>query len=189
MSKKRSSQDFYLIENTKRAKKCNSYSADGADCQRCKAKNITGERCRRLVCNGLPVCFQHLNSCSKLCASYILNPVNRGIFNAFSAKHVEGSDLSKPVFNTGEGITTILLDYFDKSTRPATHAGSSHYVQDYDGAYYNEPKQLRNTYGSIFNHDDTKTPNARMQIDRTMFTPVVKLIATRPIYNDEMILV
>jgi hypothetical protein len=157
-------------------------------CNRCIADNVDNTKCKRIVCLGLPYCFQHLKSFKHLQIrdSEIPNS-GKGLF----AVNPDARRANAVVFNTDGDICDYhgeLIDHAELVRRYGTHTAPYGMTIKQHERY--EDGALVRGVGTLVNHMTGRNANAAFKI--VMINKKahhVKLQALKPIRNGDEIYV
>lgn len=151
-------------------------------CEQCSAQSASGARCKRVVCIGLPYCWQHTRS---ICHVTIRDGVHgKGLFAwTPGAGHARVFEPGDPiVVYGGDYLVTAQIDqrYGPRTTAPYALQITQNHIVD---------AACKRGIGSVANapRGTNKKTNAEYAINHTTGTMILK--ATRPIYGGQEILV
>ena len=152
-------------------------------CQRCDGRTKTGTPCRKRVCVGTPLCWQHLLASKNLRIKPSVNGPGKGLFAQLPGRG-EGRRL---VF----GPNAYICEYGgERITKTNLNARYGDYTAPYalfvrgprGGHYLNAA--CKRGVGAMANHAEAARANAKLSQARRG-----ALVATKPIYNGDEILV
>lgn len=135
----------YFIDN-------NLYFKDKLKCQRCEAINKNGERCKRTVCIGIPLCYIHLLYKNKLKIKESTIPNSgKGLF----VHDPKNTDI---VFEKNETITKYYGEIVSKEILDKRYSNftNSYAIEISERQNIYEDAALKRGIGSIINHNPKK---------------------------------
>jgi hypothetical protein len=143
-------------------------------CEQCAAHSASGARCKRVVCIGLPYCWQHMRSVSHVAIRDTTN--GKGLFAwAPGPGHVRVFRTGDRIVDyTGEHITSAQGDqrYGKRTTAPYGLSAHGHNLVDAackrsDGSIANAPRGTNKSANAEYafnNHNGTWSVKAKTAI-------------------------